>query len=331
MRLVENRALDPYSAGCPRFVTVADADALLSSIDNQCRTGRRSRILRLATSGTTKVFVEDHVYGETYRGMAKVARSSPVPEELFRRCLEDEYLPVLTWVERDADPLTDARVGLVTDETDVPTAELASLIAPCVVLSGDRHLRRPGIAPDDWRLAAGHGAEIDRAVGEQQGIVMAAGSPALVVVGGVKLAERVGIPWWLSLLLMGAGVAVLASSPERRRWVSEKAVPAFEMITQLMAQAEAREQTAVRGLKEAMFQALEPPTVKQEVATVLARSHELLLAKEVQQRIAQHFADACVPTLPAVRSVLRDSTEFRLVERYRWQLGRRAGPWRPAG
>jgi len=327
VRLVEPSVLDPYSTGSPRYVTVADADALLSSVENHCRRGRRSRILRLATSGTTRVFLEDHVYGEAYRGLPKLARSSPVPESTLRACFEDEYLPALTWVQRDSDILSDPRVGLVTDETDVPTAELASLIAPCVVLSGDRHLRVPGIAAEDWRAVAGHGTDVDRAVGEQQGIVMVVGSPALVVVAGVNLGERVGVPWWVTLLFMGFGAAAVARSPERRRWIGKKAMPVIEMISQLMTEAQARELASVQELKEAMFQAPAPPSLKQEVATVLARSRDPLLAKEVQELIATHFSEAYVPTIAETRSVLRDSTEFRLVERYRWRLGRRAGPW----
>ena len=47
----------------------------------------------------------------------------------------------------DGNGTNDVRVSQVTDATDVPTAELASLIAPCLVLAEDKSLRRPGYAP----------------------------------------------------------------------------------------------------------------------------------------------------------------------------------------
>jgi hypothetical protein len=42
----------------------------------------------------------------------------------------------------------------ITDPDDVPTGQLAKLIAPCVVFSEDRHLRKPDLAPPAWREAA---------------------------------------------------------------------------------------------------------------------------------------------------------------------------------
>jgi hypothetical protein len=56
--------LDTYSRYSPRFVVVLDADALLSSVDNHCRSGRSPRLLRIADSSDAKVYAADHVYGE---------------------------------------------------------------------------------------------------------------------------------------------------------------------------------------------------------------------------------------------------------------------------
>ena len=46
------------------------------------------------------------------------------------------------------------QVLAITDPDDVPTGQLAKLIAPFIVFSEDKHLRRPGLAPADWRLVA---------------------------------------------------------------------------------------------------------------------------------------------------------------------------------
>jgi len=61
---------------------------------------------------------------------------------------------------------------------------------------------------------------------------------------------------------------------------------------------------------------------------VLARQPEPLLAKEIQEQLLRHFSAELVPTIREVRAVLSDGSEFIQPERYRWQFGRRVGPWR---
>jgi hypothetical protein len=69
-------------------------------------------------------------------------------------------------------------------------------------------------------------------------------------------------------------------------------------------------------------------TVKQQVAIVLARQREPLLATEIQERMLRHFSAEQVPAVSEARAVLKDGSEFVQPERYRWQFGRRAGAWR---
>jgi hypothetical protein len=325
----ERDTLDRYASGKLKFVIVADADALLSSIDHQCRTGWTSKILRLAESRTSVVFAEDHVYGEVYRGFEKISVWSGTPPYEMRACFEEEYLPVLRWVKTDGAGISDIRVAWVTDQTDVPTAELASLIAPCLVLSGDKSLRRPGFAPNEWRQAATHGTEIVAGVQVQEGGTLIVGLPvAGVVGGGIELGKKVGIPWWGSVGIMALLAYLVLRSPDRRQTIGEKVLPAIEMFMQLMEQAYQEERRATQQLKEMLCPSADPPTVKQQIATVLARCPGPLLAKEIQELVDIHFE--VEPRLSEIRGVLQQSPEFGQPERYRWQLGRRAAPWRPA-
>jgi hypothetical protein len=319
--------LDPYSTRRLKgFVAVVDADALLSSIENQCRTGQRSRILRIAEARTCCAYAEDHVYGETYRGIHKMARSSPVSVNQMQRCFEEDYLPVLRWVKSSGGSTNDERVSQVIDETDVPTAEVASLIAPCLVLSGDKHLRDPGIAPAHWRDAAGYGTQIVRAAAEQEGLIIAVGIPPVAMVGGgIKLGKAVGLRPWLSVGIMLLIAYFILKDSDRRERIGNTLGPLIEGFVELMNRADAREEEAIRELKGLMFQPT-APTVKQQVATVLARSREPLLAKELHQTVEEVFISDAIPTLAEVRGTLKDSSEFVVVERYRWQLGGLAGP-----
>ena len=155
-RVVAGIRLDPYCWLAPRFLGVVDANAILSSVDNDCRKGPhwRSRLLRMTSGGTAVLYAPDHIYTEVYRRLPKIARSSPVPLDALRERFEAEYLPALRYVTVDAAAIADPQVLAIADPDDVPTGQLAKLIAPCVVFSEDRHLRKPGLAPPAWRDAA---------------------------------------------------------------------------------------------------------------------------------------------------------------------------------
>lgn len=68
--------------------------------------------------------------------------------------------------------------------------------------------------------------------------------------------------------------------------------------------------------------------MKQQTAIILARGREPFLAREIQERMLAQFASELVPTVAEVRTTLKGSSEFVQPERYRWQFGRVAGPWR---
>lgn len=330
--LIERAALDPFRArgNGPKFVVVLDTDALLSSIDNHCRTGRPARILRMAESSHSYLFAEDHVYGEMYAGFAKIAAAGGTPVDDMRRVFEDEYLAHIRWVTVEADHVLDDRVALVTDVTDMPTAQLASLIGPCLVLSEDKSLRRPGFAPDNWRAAAGAGVNVVDGYGTVQVVSAAAVLPPYGLVrGGIKLGGAVGVPWWGSLVVMAAGGYWLLSSPERRQSITRWAAPLLDTVVGILAEAQQRQESGTRDLRPAMFQPVTRPGLTQQVATVLARSRERLLASEIHEQIVVQHSGWEAPRVSDIRRVLHARSEFIGPVDYRWQLGRVAAPLRP--
>jgi hypothetical protein len=146
--------LDPYCSGGRRFLGVVDANALLSCVGNDCRKGPywRSGLLRMTDRDTAALYASDHIYGEVYEHLPRIARWSKVPTKVLRARFEEKYLPVLRFVTADTSDIADPQVLAITDPDDVPSGQLAKLIVPCVVFSEDRHLRKPGLAPEDWRL-----------------------------------------------------------------------------------------------------------------------------------------------------------------------------------
>jgi hypothetical protein len=310
--------LDPYVTG-PGFPALVDADALLSSIDNQCRTDRQSRLSRLGDSHIVPVFASEHVYLEVYRGFAKLARRLGVTVEQLRACFEEDYLPNIRWVRVGDGYGHDVRVRQVTDPTDVPTAHLASLIAPCMVYADDKSLRRPGFAPPKWREAAGSAVTVIDANTGQYAIVAGASLPVMgTVKGSLAVGKRLNVPGWGSLIILTVLVTWLLWSGERRRAIGRILTPVMDEFARL----EDQQQLAIAELEPVIFTPMAPPTAKQMVATVLARASEPLLAADVHDELSRRFpSSGKIPTLAEVRTILAAEPEFMQPVRYRWQLG----------
>jgi hypothetical protein len=328
-------APDPYARGLPQFLTIVDSDALLSSIDNHCRTNRPSRIARLARSYRVKVLAPDHVYGEVYAGFAKMAKSSPCSAGQLRSLFEQAYLPHLRWVTVDsAGAAPDDRIQAVLDidGTDAPTAQLACLIGHCLVLSGDKSLRTPGFAPQEWRPAAGSAVMVATAGANSEGAASAMGLPLVgAVAGTVKFGNRIGLPWFMSIALMVGGVTLTFRDPCRRTRVWSRVGPVVEGILEHLAEEQRKAEVGRVGLTRSMFTTTGPHAAKQMVTIVLARASEPLLASDIRELIIDHFVEVTVPSIRQVRTILLAGSEFTQPERYRWQLGRHAGPWRGTG
>ena len=321
--------LDPYCSLRPRFLGLPDANAVLSSVDNDCRNARRSRLLRMAEGGTAALYAPTHVYWEIYRRLPRLASFSPVPLVDLRRHFEEEYLPVMRFVRVSAGEVGDPQVLAITDPDDVPMGQLAKLIAPCVVFSEDKSLRRPRLAPPDWRLAAGFAADIAGGSSDRQATGMVAVAPGWAAVELIKfLGRRTGISSWLLGACIVGGAIVVLRKPERRQAVGKYGMPMLQVLAEMLEEARVREERGLAGLREVILPAPPGPALRQRVAVVLARQEEPLLAREVQELIEVRFPGQPVPPLTEIRTVLSEGSEFVQPARYRWQFGRQAGPWR---
>jgi predicted nucleic acid-binding protein len=325
--LARRTPLDPYSSRAPHLVGIVDTNALLSSIENDCRKGFRSRLLRMGDDGIAVLYAADHVLDETYEHLPKMAKRGLVPLSTLRAHFEAEYLPALRFVTVSDVDGSDAQVMAITDTDDVPTGRLAKLIAPCVVFSDDRHLKKPGFAPKDWQRAAKSVLDIAEGVRDQAVAVNAAVLPARGAVGLVKLLGRqTGIsPWALGAVVLGGG-ALLLKQPDRRKAAASFAVKALEVVGTKLEAATAQERRGVEKLREVILAAPSRPTIRQRVAITLARKIEPLLAAEVHELIYAHFPDEPAVSVQDVRAVLEEGSEFVRVQRYRWQLGREVAP-----
>jgi hypothetical protein len=276
------------------------------------------------------LYAPSHVYWEIYSRLPRLASFSPVPLADLRRHFEDEYLPLMRFVQLSAGDVADPQVLAISDPDDVPLGQLAKLIAPCVVFSEDKSLRRPGLAPPDWPLAAGSAVDLADSASERQATGMVAAAPGWAAVELIKfLGRRTGIsPWLLGAATVGGTIVVLRK-PERRQAVGKYGMPLLQVLAEIIEEARIQEQRGLAGLREVILPAPTEPTLRQRVAIVLARQEEPLLAREIQELIEARFHGQPVLPLTAIRTVLSEGTEFIQPGRHRWQFGRQAGPWRP--
>ncbi|MFJ7189701.1 PIN domain-containing protein [Streptomyces bacillaris] len=304
-----------------------DTNALLSSVENDCHKGFRSRLLRMSDDGTVVLYASDHVLDEAYEHLPRMAKRGLVPLETLRSHFEAEYLPALRFVTlSNADGL-DEQVLAIADPDDVPTGQLAKLVAPCVVLSDDKHLKRPGFAPKDWRKVAMSAVDVGEGRQRQTITANAAALPLQGVAGLVGSAGRsLGVsPWLLGAAALGAG-AMLLKNADRRKMTTTFFGNVIQVLGDQLALAAAQERQGIEGLRAVMLTTVSTPTVRQQIAIVLARQTEPLLAAEVHGLLYDHFPDEPAVTVQDVRSLLEGQTEFVRVQRYRWQFGHQVAP-----
>jgi hypothetical protein len=291
----------------------------------------RSRLLRMTDASTATLYAADHICSEVYEHLPKIARWSKVPLGVLRSRFEKEYLPALRFVTVDSSDVVDPMVLAIPDPDDVPTGQLAKLIAPCVVFSEDKHLRLPGLAPEDWLSVAQFAIDLVEGATGQRIPVNAATLPVSSAVELIKfVGRRTGVSPWLIGGIVAGAVTLALKNPERRQAIGKYVMPVVEAYSKRFQQAIALEQRGLEGVREAILPAPAVPTHEQQVAIVLARQREPLLAREIQERMQRHFPAELVPTVAEVRAVLKDGSEFIQPERYRWQFGREAAPWRKA-
>ncbi len=150
---------------------------------------------------------------------------------------------------------------------------------------------------------------------------MVGGLPA---VGAVKvsiaMSRQLRLPGWVGVASTIGLVGWLLSSPQRRQTIGKVLTPIFDQLVFL----ETEQRAALTELAPIVFRPAGEPSLKQAIATVLSRTTDPLLAREIRDDIADRF-EASALRVTDVRTVLQTESEF-IAQQSRWQLGHRARP-----
>ncbi len=216
---------------------------------------------------------------------------------------------------------------LADDPDDLPTAALALLVAPSVVLSDDHDLIDNGFADKAWWTKAADVLIVAKADGQLVSVL--AGVSWTTVGAGYATAAVVRAARRAPLVTITVALAVLASAyllarrylPGRVR-AALKEFGAAALTT--WRQVEESQQTVAARLAWVRIPAGRSPTLEERCARILARITTTLSAEELHEQLHRDMADA-VPSIATLRKTLAHHPAFVRAGQGRWRLGEPAG------
>lgn len=273
---------------------VVDADVLIRDVQYAATAGHLPRRLCSASGEYSlftgvSLFSTPQVFGEAIRHLPDIAERTKMSETEVRTTWNREVVPKVRVVQIDEHAVTDARVAAVRElhHTDAPTAALAVVLAPAVLLTDNRKHFAPfgmpstksdAVAKDTVTLSefgiGTRGAMLFPTLG---GVGVFEGSKKVVAHVGKDGAALIGLlavaGFWL-FLTSARGRPVRARVTEVAREVGP---PLAAMVEAAMAAGQRVDEFAVRRVGKADALAV--------VARRLAVGQPVMTTREVAQEL----------------------------------------------
>jgi len=287
-------------------------------------------------SGRIRVFMEFDTLRETWKRLPRFAEQLDVPVTTLQCMFADDWLPLLSIVSiPEALRRIDDRAGAVRDldPDDYPTAALATLLSPYILLT---HNYRD-FHPLDVRVPS-QGVDavfavINLKVGETevQAIALLPAAPALTVGATTKwAADKVGpTAWFILALLIARGVVLYRRQPtERKEQIKEFASETGRFLLDEYTRASNDVQRAREQLSSCVVPGPEDRSVTAAVFRKLAVADDAMSA----QQLCDVLDDSVRPAVAPLRRFLHDNkaTAFREVRRGGFVLGGKYHVTQPA-
>ncbi len=311
------------------IVAVLDTSCVRTGLAQQLKNGVPPASLRTVQEGMVRLFMERDTLEETCRKLPVFADQLGVPPSQLVEMFATDWLPYIRVVAlpdhlRELDERA-AAVHLL-DADDYPTAALAAVLSPCILLTHNyKHFRPLGIREPSQGVNAVIAA-IDVTVGERrfQAVATVPAAPIVAVGAGAKwVADRIGPVVWVivGLLIVGGVVAYRRQPPERKDTIKRVAGD----VGRFLLEEGSRAANAIDHAQE-RFDSYVVPAPAHRTATA-AVFRELAMGSESLS--AQQLSDALDvsvrPAVSALRVFLRanKTTVFREARRGSFVLGMR--------
>ena len=296
---------------------IVDTSGLRTGLDHQLRQGRLPACLWSSDRGEVRLFIESETLEEARRRLTRFAGQFEVPELDLQEIFESDWRPRLRVVDLpSALRSLDARAAAVQarDATDYPTAALAALLSPCIVLTGDKDFAPLGVG----RTRQGNDAivaTIRVKAGESQvsALTMVPAAPVIAAGAGAKwAADRFGPLVWVALVAFVAGAIVLYQyqPPERKQRLHQGAASAGRIYLELANQVATQLHVAEQLLGGSAIPGPAERTVASAVLRTLATAPESMSA----QQICDSLPDDLRPSVAHLRPFLHANKESLVAE-----------------
>jgi hypothetical protein len=317
---------------------VVDADVLHRNIDYCLRTGWTPRLIDSASHGYTLLtgvvlFATARVQEEIERQLDEIAIRREVPREDVAHVWNETFLPRIRFVEIQDGAVADPRVEQVRalHEADAPTAALAVMLSPCVVLTDNRkHFAPLGIPDIQTDRIAVDARELSRYYGSANAMtIVPTLTGAMAIEGSKKMISTIGrdASILIALLLIGAAVVIWRSEPGGQIRASAKKLA--REVGPSLAQVATRALVLSEEMSALAIDAPAPPdSAIRFLAKILATRQTIMSTAEIGRRLHEHgyrFIGTGVYAT-RVRGWLTSQDCFCETQRGHWTLGYQAEP-----
>jgi hypothetical protein len=309
---------------------VADSSFLISEILRSTRSLHQSAFLEAIKSGVLRPFAAQHVWAEVPRKLEIATRKQHLDTDLAMRVWWQEYVSRLRFVDVSGLSTSHATALLERDRSDIPTAALARLLAPAVVLSSDPDLQDTGFAVQKYcRVVDSAGSLTVVAEGTWASMVgvQVMGSATGAAVRGISALARRREGRFLLAVVVGALVIIALLRGSRLRgdgrrfgqrfggFVQDGVLPFLETTASVHAAANALWDEAAYKFDESSMQ--------QQVARALAVSPHPLNRTQLAGVLLPDGTDAERRRMVSdLAAVLASVPAFSPASKRRWELGR---------
>lgn len=308
---------------------ILDTNVILRDMEHWVRRGKPTFLWLAGRAGTIRLFASKQVSDEIAEHLVAFAKKRNLSASVLASLWRDHYAPHIRFVDAGQLQVEDPRVRAVAvrDPDDVPTAVLALMLAPSLVLSDDRKdLVAPGIAAPDWFGAVRFGMVVVRG----DALLTAVWVFGVLGVEGVRAAARQGsrlirtplgfFGFLLAAALLTRTLRSRSLSGETMKQFKEVAGRALLGGLRVMAERE-------QGIRDLDQVAVGPPeecSLARSICRELGLARVPLSRTKLVEALRLHgFGGRALHT--EVRELLESNPAFVEVSPRRWELGRRLG------
>ena len=305
------------------YLGVLDTEFFRSAFQFQLKHDAPPLSLRVARSGHLKLFMAEDTFLELMGKLEEFARDLGTSEAELESLIAEEWAPWI-WIVDLPVETSDSRIELVAarDHTDRPAAVLATLLAPCLLLTKDKDFEALQVAkPGDPVLAIRVSLMVNETTIELQGITTVPVLPIAAVAAGVEwIGKKAGVnPWVVGGILATIPGLIYWHMDEDRRAATRHTLGMLgTAYVEQVGRTQEAQRAALAALNERIVPSLQGRLPSDIVLRHLARSDEPMSA----QRLWEQLDPATRASVISIRELLRThKTTWRCAGRGRWSFG----------